>query len=75
MHYCRAGTATVPVEKASKFVGKTVKLNFKRYRTLVERNMVIFALNPNHPAQSVTIRLTGKGQDKYAERNVYRQKS
>lgn len=53
---------TVPLEEASKYVGKIIKLNCPRYHATDNGRTVIFRLDPNRPAKSLTISLTGEAR-------------
>nr|WP_067060341.1 hypothetical protein [Mucilaginibacter sp. L294] len=56
--------AYVPVGDASKYIGKTIKLNCKQYQTLDDGRTVTFILEPDRPAKPVMISLSGEPRKK-----------
>ncbi len=69
---------TVPLEEASKYIGKIIKLNCPRYHTIDNGRKITFKLDSNHPAKSLVITLTGRARKRIlteiqARREINRQ--
>ena len=69
---------TVPLEDASKHVGKIIKINCQHYHITDNGRIVTFRLDPNRPAKWLTISLTGEARQNIltsilARRNINRQ--
>lgn len=56
--------ATITARDATKYIGKTVKLNCNHYQTIDDGQTVTFILKPDRPAKPVVIRLTGDARKK-----------
>ena len=69
---------TVPLEEASKYVGKIIKVNCPRYHTIDNGRTITLKLDPKHPAKSLVISLTGRARKRiltemHARREINRQ--
>ena len=53
---------TIPLEAATKYVGKIIKVNCPHYQTIDNGRTVTFRLDPKRPAKSLTISLTGEAR-------------